>query len=935
MKFLSLTLNRLLMLLMISISALTACDPSKTGLLRDPGGLTDESVPYSPGQSSFPPGLGQQILLSYSGSYALLIGESQYTNGWSNLETIPGELQKVEDVLKKRNFHVEKYLNLDAKQLRARFTTFINQYDFEENNRLLFFFSGHGYTRKYRDYDKGYIVPVDAPLPDSNLKGFREKAVSMDQVYTWAKELEVNHALFVFDSCFSGTILKVRGDDSVPPYIEESTAEPVRQFITGGKANEKLPAKSVFTPAFVNALRLSKGDLNKDGYATGLEICYHLKNEVPKYWPQHPQCGTIRDYEFSLGDFVFVVGSGQLNAGSLTTPSINHSSTTPTSHKVVNITLPNDFVQALGGADVLIGKMTLVGCGNVQINKANNNTFSTTCPKKPRALKITGFLSIAPFSDGTFHPSSQNIYSKEIRLFHKKNSAVTNLTLTTPSKDCKTTPASGNKFRFHYQCIGKELSFKKQGENCGYKGTLSLEALENGKLILESGDCDYVYLVSPFKVSTDPATSPTNGRCQLLRSHPIEGKKLTNQVLKCNSAFNKFELNWNGWEPIEVTVVDNTLYTNIQASQFKPIWPFTNRNWALSSAYATGGTPSCDVTPKYVKGMTKTYPTLEKWTTGTSLPTEISVTVKQQPQSGKIAKAYKETATISWKPSDVARAGQWDLLTTPQFASQLKKETSTVTFNIADSSLRGSRIFQYGSLQACRYNQDAEEVDYFDRPPLRKNVSPCASFRLKDESSDKFVSHCAQANESNEVFFKPSSCGKKRKLVVISTSKDLETHHFGGRALKSSLIRVLQQTKTIGTKIPPFTVVTINSGRAVSEPLLTCEEMGEGVTASSKLGQLSFGATDLHVRDLDYVHSTYNPEQLDSVFYLVEDVPDNVDMVKDFAIPRAWKEFNIPLTVLTINERSCRTWRDKRVANAKCYTLGQTELALKGFLGIQ
>jgi len=298
MNFLNLTHNRLLILLIIGLNVLAACE-SQTGLRRDFGGVASDSAPH---------GLGSQILSSYSGSYALLIGESQYTNGWDSLETIPGELQKVEDVLKKRNFHVEKYLNLDAEQLRARFRTFINQYGFEKNNRLLFFFGGHGHTRKYQSYDKGYIVPVDAPLPDSNLRGFRQKAVSMDQVYAWAKEIEVNHALFVFDSCFSGTILKVRSGESVPPYIEESTAEPVRQFITGGKANEKLPAKSVFTPAFVNALRLSKGDLNKDGYATGFEICYYLKNEVPKHWSQHPQCGTIRDYELSQGDFVFVVG---------------------------------------------------------------------------------------------------------------------------------------------------------------------------------------------------------------------------------------------------------------------------------------------------------------------------------------------------------------------------------------------------------------------------------------------------------------------------------------------------------------------------------------------------------------------------------------------------------------------------------------------------
>ena len=103
---------------------------------------------------------------------------------------------------------------------------------------------------------------------------------------------------------------------------------------------------------------------------------------------------------------------------------------------------------------------------------------------------------------------------------------------------------------------------------------------------------------------------------------------------------------------------------------------------------------------------------------------------------------------------------------------------------------------------------------------------------------------------------------------------------------------MLQKTKTTGKKIPPFTVVTLNSGRAVSDPLLTCEDMGDGATASNKLGSLRFGATDLQVRDLEYVDNDYKPAQLDSVFYVVEDVPKNVSPTRDFSIPK--NVFSIP-----------------------------------------
>jgi len=76
-----------------------------------------------PGQSSSSTStsvLGSQILSSYSGSYALLIGESQYTHGWSKLGSIPGELQEVEKVLVSQGFNkVEKSLNAPVSSLKV------------------------------------------------------------------------------------------------------------------------------------------------------------------------------------------------------------------------------------------------------------------------------------------------------------------------------------------------------------------------------------------------------------------------------------------------------------------------------------------------------------------------------------------------------------------------------------------------------------------------------------------------------------------------------------------------------------------------------------------------------------------------------------------------------------------------------------------------
>ncbi len=95
----------------------------------------------------------------------------------------------------------------------------------------------------------------------------------------------------------------------VPPHISDLTAEPVREFITAGKANQTVPARSVFAPAFVDAIGRGLADLDKDGYVTGTELGLYLQRVVPQFGRQNPQYGKIADYLLARGDFVFALGA--------------------------------------------------------------------------------------------------------------------------------------------------------------------------------------------------------------------------------------------------------------------------------------------------------------------------------------------------------------------------------------------------------------------------------------------------------------------------------------------------------------------------------------------------------------------------------------------------------------------------------------------------
>ena len=236
----------------------------------------------------------------YQQSHALLIGVSDYNNGWSKLPAIPEELDQLEQELIRKQFNVVRLNNPDARELKQGINDFINQYGYEPENRLLFFFSGHGHSQS----NKGFLVPANAPLPD-NRSVFRRRALSMNQFMAWARDIEAKHVLFLFDSCFSGSVFKSKNlPGESERYIRSATTMPVRQFITAGSADEVVPARSTFTPALVDALR-GHGDLNKDGYITGSELGVHLSQLVPRFVDQTPQYGKIKDYHLAQGDFVF------------------------------------------------------------------------------------------------------------------------------------------------------------------------------------------------------------------------------------------------------------------------------------------------------------------------------------------------------------------------------------------------------------------------------------------------------------------------------------------------------------------------------------------------------------------------------------------------------------------------------------------------------
>lgn len=251
---------------------------------------------------------GQEVEL-YGASYALVIGVSDYTNGWSDLAGVREDLPVVKAALEKHGFRVTTVLNPTRRQFDDAVGQFVGAYGQRRENRLLIYFAGHGHTLKTQDGRRqlGYIVPADAPRPKANDTGeFKRFAVSMNDINNYAEQIEAIHALFVFDSCFAGTIFKSR-NGGVPEAITDKVVQPVRQFITAGNEKQAVPDYSYFRRAFVAALDGAADD-SRDGFITGTELGEYLHREVTNYTrrAQTPQHGKINNPDLNEGDFVFV-----------------------------------------------------------------------------------------------------------------------------------------------------------------------------------------------------------------------------------------------------------------------------------------------------------------------------------------------------------------------------------------------------------------------------------------------------------------------------------------------------------------------------------------------------------------------------------------------------------------------------------------------------
>jgi uncharacterized caspase-like protein len=267
--------------------------------------------------------LARTASLERSQSSALVVGVSRYTR-WTPLAHVPQDVERVKEILTKHGFDVEVVLDPTSAQLVAALKQFFLTKGgrMKADSRLLFYYAGHGASRENRESHLGYLVPADADAPDDDLS-YLQKLVCMEDFRGWARNIAAKHAMFIFDSCFSGTVFDAVGTQIRLSARAASTDEildrDVRLFITAGDVGQEVFDRSVFNDAVIEALR-GMADSDADGLVLGTEVGRYVQ-EHGSSSRSDPQWGVFDDGVYSGGDIAFKkldasAADGQSNAQS-------------------------------------------------------------------------------------------------------------------------------------------------------------------------------------------------------------------------------------------------------------------------------------------------------------------------------------------------------------------------------------------------------------------------------------------------------------------------------------------------------------------------------------------------------------------------------------------------------------------------------------------
>lgn len=244
----------------------------------------------------------------YGKSYALVIGIDQYKSpNWHKLDYAVRDAEAMAEYLIRQGFQVTPLYDKAATREVILSVLDNLKYNVKREDRVLVFFSGHGYNETIAGRDWGYIVPHDG----KNTATY----ISMEDLQVVSQKMgTAKHQLFIMDCCFGGLLGTKSGgvDPNIPNYISDITRRKARQVLTAGGKDQAVLDKgpdghSYFVGCLLKALDRGDGNLNADGFITFPELSTFVQScSATRY--STPGIGILPDHE--MGEFVFAAPQG-------------------------------------------------------------------------------------------------------------------------------------------------------------------------------------------------------------------------------------------------------------------------------------------------------------------------------------------------------------------------------------------------------------------------------------------------------------------------------------------------------------------------------------------------------------------------------------------------------------------------------------------------
>ena len=249
----------------------------------------------------------EKIILNPHGNYyALLIGNSKYTNGWDNLVSPINDIREIKKVLNK-NYNFKEILTVKNGTKKDIYNAFVELSELSTtNDYVLVYYSGHGQIKA----EQAYWIPVDGSANWGS-----GDWINISEIDIFLTEIKAHHLAVLVDSCFVGSKFKglnliddvvIPDEDSYQEYLLSALNLRSRSVLSSGTSGQvsdtvKGTNNSRFALSIINNLNV----YNKRSYPLDLDQLTQLmkitytKFQKPMYY--HPD-----SWKHGGGTFLFI-----------------------------------------------------------------------------------------------------------------------------------------------------------------------------------------------------------------------------------------------------------------------------------------------------------------------------------------------------------------------------------------------------------------------------------------------------------------------------------------------------------------------------------------------------------------------------------------------------------------------------------------------------